>query len=154
MDGLAPIVEEAGECRQYISFFLAGEEYGLDILHVQEITEVSAITRVPNLPACIKGVVNLRGVVVPVIDARLKLGYPAAAYGKKTAMIVLRLDEGCAGLIVDAVDDVITLADSSLSAADDPGLPFSSELAARIGRVDGRVVMVMDWAKAISCGSQ
>ncbi len=94
---------------EFLSFRLGGEEYGIDILRVQEIRSYEASMRIANAPAFIKGVVNLRGVIVPIVDLRLKLGCESAEYNGSTVVIVLNVRGRVIGAVVDSVSDVIAL---------------------------------------------
>lgn len=132
---------------QYITFYIAGEEYGVDILQVQEITGIPSITRVPNLPAWIKGVANMRGTIVPVADLGARLGRPAAGGDGRTAMIILRADEGYVGFAIDAMGDILSIAPESLFSAEEMAQSGRNEMIARIGRVDDRSIMMLDPSK-------
>ena len=103
--------------REYISFRLGGEEYGIDILRVQEIRSYEAPTRIANAPHFIKGVVNLRGVIVPIVDLRLKLGCQSADYTDFTVVIVLNVGRRVIGAVVDSVSDVLALAPADMKPA-------------------------------------
>jgi purine-binding chemotaxis protein CheW len=109
----APAVRAAGSVaampKEYLSFRLGGEEYGIDILRVQEIRSYEAPTRIANAPHFIKGVVNLRGVIVPIIDLRLKLACDSAEYTDFTVVIVLNVRGRVIGVVVDSVSDVLEL---------------------------------------------
>ena len=109
--GAAPVPSE------FLSFRLGNEEYGIDILRVQEIRSYEAPTRIANAPAFIKGVVNLRGVIVPIVDMRLKLGCESAEYTDFTAVIVLNVRGRVIGAVVDSVSDVLALGADSIKAA-------------------------------------
>lgn len=112
---------------EYLSFRLGGEEYGIDILRVQEIRSYEAPTRIANAPPHIKGVVNLRGVIVPVVDLRLKLGCDSAAYNEFTVVIVLNVRGRVIGAVVDSVSDVLALGADSIK----PAPQLSSAVDAR-----------------------
>ncbi len=99
----------AESSEQYLTFMLAGEEYGVDILRVQEIKGYSAITPIPNTPPHVKGVMNLRGTVVPVVDLRVKFGMERAEYDRFTVVIVVTVGARVVGLVVDAVSDVLSV---------------------------------------------
>jgi len=94
---------------EYLSFTLGNEQYGVDILNVQEIRGYDGVTRIPDAPECIKGVINLRGTIVPVMDLRLKLGLEHADYDAFTVMIVINYQQRVLALVVDSVSDVIAL---------------------------------------------
>jgi purine-binding chemotaxis protein CheW len=110
----AAVVAAAGE---YLSFRLGAEEYGIDILKVQEIRSYEAPTRIANAPAFMKGVVNLRGVIVPIVDLRLKLGCDAAEVNAFTVVIVLNVRGRVVGAVVDSVSDVLELGQDSIKPA-------------------------------------
>jgi len=109
------------ETSQFLTFTLGEEEYGIDILKVQEIRGYSATTYIPNAPAHVKGIINLRGTVVPVVDLRAKFGMAAVEYTKFTVIVVVKVAEKIAGLIVDAVSDVLNVASSEIRPAPDFG---------------------------------
>lgn len=138
----APVHEETG--REFLAFTMGEEEYGLDILKVQEIRGYEAVTRIANAPAFFKGVINLRGVIVPVIDMRIKLGLGTPSYDASTIVIVLNLDGKVAGMVVDSVSDVTTL----LSAQIRPAPELKGVLAAHyligLGTVDARMLILVD----------
>ncbi|MCA9550541.1 MAG: chemotaxis protein CheW [Myxococcales bacterium] len=103
---------------QLLTFLLAGEEYGVDILRVQEIRGWDSATLVPNTPPYIKGIINIRGSIVPVLDLRLRFGLPAVEYGPTTVVIVVKVEGATramtVGLVVDAVSDVFSLATAKI----------------------------------------
>ncbi len=103
--------------REFLTFRLGGEEYGIDILRVQEIRSYETPTRIANAPYFIKGVVNLRGVIVPIVDLRLKLGCESAEYNGSTVVIVLNVRGRVIGAVVDSVSDVLAIGADSIKAA-------------------------------------
>jgi purine-binding chemotaxis protein CheW len=103
--------------KEFLSFRLGAEEYGIDILRVQEIRSYEEPTRIANAPAFIKGVVNLRGVIVPIVDLRLKLGCDTANYTDFTVVIVLNVRQRVMGVVVDSVSDVLALAADNIKPA-------------------------------------
>ena len=102
---------------EFLTFRLGGEEYGIDILKVQEIRSYEPPTRIANAPAFIKGVVNLRGVIVPIVDLRLRLGCESAEYSALTVVIVLNVKGRVVGAVVDSVSDVLELAKDAIKPA-------------------------------------
>ena len=136
--------------REFLAFKLGSEEYGIDILRVQEIRSYERPTRIANAPDFVKGVINLRGVIVPIIDMRLKLELGQAHYDHFTVVIVLNIGQRVIGMVVDAVSDVITLAPEQLR----PVPEFSAGLAAghllAIGAVDERMLILVDIEKLMS----
>ena len=134
-----------GAAREYLSFKLGAEEYGIDILKVQEIRSYEPPTRIANAPDFIKGVVNLRGVIVPIVDLRLKLGCPTAEYNSFTVVIVLNVKNRVVGAVVDSVSDVLELAKDAIRPA--PELAASSvdtSFITGIGSVADRMLILMD----------
>jgi len=129
---------------EYLSFTLGDEQYGVDILNVQEIRGYDGVTRIPDAPACIKGVINLRGTIVPVMDLRLKLGLEHAEYDAFTVMIVINFNQRVVALVVDSVSDVIELDPSQLRAPPELGNRVDSRCISGIGTVDERMLIVLN----------
>ncbi len=130
---------------EYLTFRLGAEEYGIDILKVQEIRSYEAPTRIANAPDFIKGVVNLRGVIVPIVDLRLKLGCPTAEYNSFTVVIVLNVRNRVVGAVVDSVSDVLELSRDAIRPA--PELNASAvdtSFITGIGAVNDRMLILMD----------
>ena len=136
--------------REFLAFKLGDEEYGIDILRVQEIRSYETPTRIANAPEFIKGVVNLRGVIVPIVDMRLKFRLASATYDAFTVVIILNIGSRVVGMVVDSVSDVITLAPEQLR----PVPEFSSAIATdhllAIGAVDDRMLILVDIEKLMS----
>lgn len=110
-------VDTQSDARQFLTFRLAEEEYGVGILSVQEIRGWSSVTAIPHAPAWLLGVINLRGSVVPVVDLRIKLGLARADYNEFTVVIILNVGTRVVGIVVDGVSDVITLTDDEIRPA-------------------------------------
>jgi len=144
--GAAPVAA-AGE---FLTFTLGAEEYGVDILKVQEIRGYDAVTRIPDTPDFIKGVVNLRGAIVPVVDLRLKLRLGSAEYNSFTVMIVLNIARRVVGIVVDSVSDVIQLAAGQMHAAPEFGSQVDTRFISGLGTVDERMLILLDIEKLLS----
>lgn len=133
---------------EFLSFRLGGEEYGIDILRVQEIRSYEAPTRIANSPAFIKGVVNLRGVIVPVVDLRLKLGLESADYNEFTVIIVLNVRGRVIGAVVDSVSDVLALGAEHIKPAPELSGPVGSAYILGLGCIqqgdDERMLILTD----------
>ena len=129
---------------EYLSFTLGHEHYGVDILKVQEIRGYDAVTRLPDAPDYIKGVINLRGTIVPVIDLRLKLRLAEARYDSFTVMIVLNVDERVVGIVVDSVSDVVPLAEDQVRATPEFGAAVDTRFIAGIGTLDEKMLILLD----------
>jgi purine-binding chemotaxis protein CheW len=135
---------DATQPTQYLSFSLAGEEYAVEILRVQEIRGLCAITPLPQAPREVRGVMNLRGAVVPVIDLRLALGLPEPEYSKFSVIIVLAVRGKTMGFIVDSVSDVLSLEPTAIERAPDLGIRVDMSMVKGIARAQERFVMLLD----------
>ncbi|MDP3699550.1 MAG: chemotaxis protein CheW [Hylemonella sp.] len=135
---------------QYLTLRLGQEEYAIDILRVQEIRSYEEPTRMVNAPAFIKGVVNLRGVIVPIVDLRMKLNLDKVEYNDFTVVIILNVRGTVIGAVVDSVSDVVTLAADAIK----PAPQFETTLATRfitgLANVDGRMLIVMNMEAMMS----
>jgi purine-binding chemotaxis protein CheW len=140
----AAIAADAEDARQFLTFKLAGEEYGVGILTVQEIRGWSPVTAIPHSPRWLLGVINLRGVVVPIIDLRIKFEFERADYNEFTVVIILNVGARVAGIVVDGVSDVITLTDAQIKPP--PALGNTSDTSHIIGfgTLDDRMRILMD----------
>jgi purine-binding chemotaxis protein CheW len=134
-------ITEGGE---FLTFRLGGEEYGIDILRVQEIRSYEQPTRIANSPHFIKGVVNLRGVIVPIIDLRLKLGCESAEYNAFTVVIVLNVKGRVVGAVVDSVSDVLELTRDHIKPAPELSSNVDANYITGIGSVAERMLILMD----------
>lgn len=135
---------------EYLTFRLGAEEYGIDILRVQEIRSYEAPTRIANAPDFVKGVVNLRGVIVPVIDLRLSMGCEHAEYDAFTVVIVLSVRGKIVGVVVDAVSEVVTLGADAIRPAPAMPINFSGEVIVGIGSVQDRMIVLIDIVALLS----
>lgn len=136
--------------REYLTFRLDQEEYGIDILKVQEIRGYEPPTRVANAPGFIKGVVNLRGTIVPIVDMRLKFNCAKAEYNSFTVVIVLNLRNRIVGIVVDSVSDVMELPSESLKAAPDIESVIDSSAVLGLGSIGDRMLILLDIEKLMS----
>lgn len=129
---------------EFLTFRLGGEEYGIDILKVQEIRSYEHPTRIANAPAFIKGVVNLRGVIVPIVDLRLKLHSASAEYNSFTVVIVLSVQGRTVGAVVDSVSDVLELSQSVIKPAPVMNASIDTQYITGIGSINERMLILMD----------
>lgn len=134
----------AGVAREYLTFRLDQEEYGIDILKVQEIRGYESPTRVANAPDFIKGVVNLRGTIVPIVDMRLKFNCSKAEYNTFTVVIILNLRSRIVGIVVDSVSDVMELPPESFRSAPDVESVIDSGSVLGLGSVGERMLILLD----------
>jgi purine-binding chemotaxis protein CheW len=134
---------------QFLTFTLGDEEYGVAILNVQEIKGYAPVTPIPNTPDWVRGVLNLRGTIVPVIDLRLRLGMPPAEYGPFTVIVVLAVGTKVVGAIVDAVSDVLTIPESDVQQTPDLGAgAVDLRFVGGIAQAGEKLVILLD-AEAI-----
>lgn len=129
--------------REYLTFRLDREEYGIDILKVQEIRGYEPPTRIANAPNFIKGVVNLRGTIVPIVDMRLKFNCSKVEYNSFTVVIILNLHNRIVGIVVDSVSDVMELPAESLKAAPDVDSVIDSDAVLGLGSLGDRMLILL-----------
>ena len=140
----------AGGPREYLTFRLDQEEYGIDILKVQEIRGYEKPTRIANAPEFIKGVVNLRGTIAPIVDMRLKFNCAQAEYNTFTVVIILNLRSRIVGIVVDSVSDVMELAPENVKAAPEIDSSIDSSAVVGLGSVGERMLILLDIEKLMS----
>ena len=138
------------DAREYLAFTLGREEYGIDILRVQEIRGYEPVTRIANAPAIIKGVVNLRGTIVPIVDMRIKLNLGEASYDQFTVVIILNIAGRVVGMVVDSVSDVTMLKPGQLRAAPEVGTAFDSDYLIGLGDLGQRMLILVDIDKLMT----
>lgn len=136
--------------REYLTFRLDQEEYGIDILKVQEIRGYEPPTRIAHAPEFIKGVVNLRGTIVPIVDMRLKFNCSKAEYNSFTVVIILNLHRRVVGIVVDSVSDVMELAAENVRSAPDIESAIDSSCIVGLGSVAERMLILLDIEKLMS----
>ena len=136
--------------REYLTFRLDQEEYGIDILKVQEIRGYEQPTRIANAPAFIKGVVNLRGTIVPIVDMRLKFNCAQADYNSFTVVIILNLRDRVVGIVVDSVSDVMELSAENIRFAPDVESAIDNGCILGLGSVGERMLILLDIEKLMS----
>ena len=140
----APAATERRQGGKFLTFFLAGEEYGLEILKVFEIIGMLPITRVPRTPSCIRGVINLRGKVIPIVDLREKFGMPAAGDAAETCIIVVQVQGVQIGVVVDRVSEVAHIAASEIEPPPSFGADVPTDFLLGLGKANDRVRLLLD----------
>lgn len=141
-NALAP-VDAPPAARQFLTFRVGAEEYGIDILKVQEIRSYEQPTRIANAPAFVKGVVNLRGVIVPIVDLRLRLGCESG-YNSFTVVIVLNVCNRVVGIVVDSVSDVLEMAAGDIKPPPEIGAAIDTRFVTGLGKVGERMLILLD----------
>jgi purine-binding chemotaxis protein CheW len=146
----AATASKDGAGREFLAFTLGSEEYGIDILKVQEIRGYEAVTRIANAPDFIKGVINLRGIIIPVIDMRIKFNLGTPVYDQFTVVIILNIGGRIIGMVVDSVSDVTTLTPEQVKPAPEMGAAFDANYMMGLGTVDERMLILLDIDKLMS----
>ena len=138
--------------QEYLSFKLGAEEYGIDILKVQEIRAYEPPTRIANAPAHIKGVVNLRGTIVPIVDLRIKFRLESAEYNDFTVVIILNVAGRVLGVVVDGVSDVTSLGVDQIKPRPQFSEAVDADHIVGLGTVDDRMLILIDIERLVSSG--
>lgn len=150
----APAAETHQENQQYLTFMLGGEVFALGILGIKEIIEYGQLTEVPRMPEFIRGVINLRGAVVPVVDLGARFGRQASAIGKRTCIVILEVkndeDTQVVGVMVDAVNEVLEIPGSEIEPAPSFGAKIRADFIHGMGKVDGKFVIILDADRVLS----
>jgi len=142
--------QETISIREFLAFKLGNEEYGIDILRVQEIRSYEEPTRMAHAPSFIKGVINLRGIIVPIVDMRMKFNLEQVNYDDLTVVIMLNIGTQVMGMVVDGVSDVITLAPEQLRPVPELSSAIGNEHLLAIGSLDERMLILLDIVKLMS----
>jgi len=151
MDAVKDVVEQT----QYLTFALAGEEYAISILKVKEIIEYdAALTKVPNMPPSVRGVINLRGSVVPVVDLALKFGLPERPVTKRTCVVIVEAgvggDHTVMGVVTDTVSEVMGLSPRDIEAPPPFGTPVRGDYLKGLGKIGKKFVLILDIDRVLS----
>lgn len=136
--------QDVGNSREFLAFTLGAEEYGIDILRVQEIRGYEPPTRIANVQEFIKGVINLRGLIVPVVDMRIRFGLGKADYTDLTVVIILNINGRIAGIVVDSVSDVTTLLPEQIKPAPSISSALDTDYLIGLGTIDERMLILVD----------
>ncbi|TDO16755.1 MULTISPECIES: chemotaxis protein CheW [Halomonas] len=136
--------------REFLVFSLGEEEYAIDILKVQEIRGYENVTRIANTPEFIKGVTNLRGIIVPIVDLRIKFHLDKVEYAGQTVVIVVNVADRVVGIVVDGVSDVMTLTPEQIKPAPEFGVTLSSDFLSGLGSLEDRMLVLVDIDKLLT----
>ncbi|RXJ11336.1 chemotaxis protein CheW [Lelliottia nimipressuralis] len=152
MTGMSNVTKLAGEPsgQEFLVFTLGDEEYGIDILKVQEIRGYDQVTRIANTPSFIKGVTNLRGVIVPIVDLRVKFSQGEVEYNDNTVVIVLNLGQRVVGIVVDGVSDVLSLTADQIRPAPEFAVTLSTEYLTGLGALGDRMLILVNIEKLLN----
>ncbi|PWW36523.1 chemotaxis protein CheW [Chromohalobacter israelensis] len=138
------------QSQEYLVFSLGSEEYAVDILKVQEIRGYENVTRIANAPDFIKGVTNLRGVIVPIVDLRIKFNLDKVEYEGQTVVIVVNVSDRIVGIVVDGVSDVMTLSSDQIKPAPEFGETLSADYLSGLGSLEDRMLVIVDIEKLLT----
>ncbi|MBI2381806.1 MAG: chemotaxis protein CheW [Gammaproteobacteria bacterium] len=136
--------------QEFLTFSLGKEEYAIDILRVQEIRGYESVTAIANAPEFIKGVINLRGEIVPIVDLRIKFRVGEAKYDQFTVVIILNIFKRVVGIVVDGVSDVTALVSEQIKPPPEFGIAFDSQYLLGLGTLDERMLIIVDIEKLMS----
>ena len=139
-----------GRILQLVTFKLENEEFGVDILKVQEINRMLTITKIPNAPPFVEGVINLRGKIIPIVDLRKRLGFNSRAYDKSTRIIVVELDGLILGFIVDSVSEVLRVSESTVEPPPSIMGGIESDYIEGVGKLDNRLLILLELGKVFA----
>jgi purine-binding chemotaxis protein CheW len=152
-----PLGSDSGagaEASQFLTFMLAGEPFAIGILAIREIIEYHGLTPVPRMPACVRGVINLRGAVVPVIDLQARLGQAPGQITRRSCIVIVEIAAGdgrqVVGVVVDAVNEVLDIAPADIEPAPSFGARIRTDFIAGMGKVRGRFVIVLDVERVLT----
>lgn len=134
---------------EYLTFTLGSEEYGIDILRVQEIRGYDAVTKIANAPAFIKGVINLRGVIVPIVDLRVRFELANIEYNQFTVVIILNVLNRTIGIVVDGVSDVVALTADAIKPPPEFGTTFDTQYLMGLGTINEHMLILVDIEKLL-----
>jgi purine-binding chemotaxis protein CheW len=148
-DEILKAEEEDAQEGKFLAFAIGSEEYGIDIRHVTEIIGIQKITDLPDMPSYIKGVINLRGKVIPVIDVRLRFGLEERGYDERTCIVVVNIRGASVGLIVDSVSEVLDISDDAIEPPPQIRRSESSKFIQGLGKVDGEVKILLNIQKLL-----
>jgi purine-binding chemotaxis protein CheW len=137
-------VEEDSQVSKYLTFSLKNEEYGIDISDVREIIGIQKITEVPDMPHSIRGVINLRGKIIPVLDIRIRFSLEEKEYNERTSIIVVNIQDTDVGLIVDAVSEVLDINNSDIEETSEVGRGDANNYIKGYGKVSNSVKILLD----------
>jgi purine-binding chemotaxis protein CheW len=143
-------VNQPEESQQYLTFFVAGDEYAIEVLRIREILEYGNVTRVPSMPPCIRGVINLRGSVLPVVDLAVKFGFPPTEPAKQTCIVVVEVEldgdgkQTVLGVLADTVNQVIELSDGRIQPPPAFGTRVQLRFLRGLGEVENGFILLLD----------
>jgi purine-binding chemotaxis protein CheW len=141
--------EQTGELLQLVSFNIGSEEFGVDILKVQEINRMVEITRVPQAPHFVEGVINLRGKVIPIVDLRKRFNLEVKEYDRNTRIVVVDISGNIMGMIVDSVSEVLRLPSNTLEPPPEIVASINSEYIKGVAKLEDRLLIFLDLSKVI-----
>lgn len=150
MNRTATAVDSQAANREFLVFSLGEEEYAIDILKVQEIRGYDNVTRIANAPDFIKGVANLRGVIVPIVDLRIKFRLESVTYDSHTVVIVVNIEDRVVGIVVDGVSDVMSLSPEQIKPAPEFGVSMPVDYLSGLGNLEDRMLVLVDIEKLLT----
>ncbi len=150
VDDIAQLTDLSTDSSQFLTFNLQDEEFGIEILRVQEIKGLARITPIPNMPSYIRGVMNLRGTVVPIVDLRARISMPETEYNQFTVIIVVTIGDKVTGLVVDAVSDVLSVGEDNIETAPDLGVGAETSFMTGIAKSGERLITLLNMDELVN----
>ncbi|MYM31214.1 purine-binding chemotaxis protein CheW [Duganella sacchari] len=150
MSNVSELHATASIAGEYLAFTLGQEEYGIDIQKVSEIRSYETPTRIANAPEFVKGVINLRGIIVPIVDMRIKFNLGTPTYDQFTVVIILNIGHRVVGMVVDRVSDVTTLSHEEIKPAPEVGSAMNTDHIVGLGTIEDRMLILVDIDKLMS----
>ena len=150
VDDIAQLTDLSTDGSQFLTFNLQDEEFGIEILRVQEIKGLARITPIPNMPSYIRGVMNLRGTVVPIVDLRARFSMPETEYNQFTVIIVVTIGDKVTGLVVDAVSDVLNVGEDNIESAPDLGVGADTSFMTGIAKSGERLITLLNMDELVN----
>lgn len=147
---VSKVAQQAQSSHQFLTFLLQEREYGLELFRIQEICGYAPITAIPNLPPHVRGVMNLRGTVLPVIDLRMKFRLPEVEYTKFTVIVIAMIEQKTVGLLVDAVSDVLQVKEEDLRAAPDFGEAVDTDFINGVFQTKDHLAVALNLEKLLT----
>lgn len=146
------VLQNKSHDQQFLTFLLENQEYGLEIFRVKEIRGYAPITPIPNVPAHVRGVMNLRGAVLPVVDMRMRFQLPVTEYNKFTVIVIVTIEEKTLGLLVDAVSDVLTISEQSMQKSPDFGTSVDTKFIRGVFQSRDRLAVALNLDELLKDG--
>jgi purine-binding chemotaxis protein CheW len=143
-------VVESSLADKYLTFIIDNQDYGIEIKYITEIISIQPIIKVPDIPDYVKGIINLRGRVIPIIELRIRFKKESVEYSDKTGIVVIDIDDKLIGLIVDCVNDVVTIPNNDMAESSIINKDFKNGYINGFGKIEGNIILLLDCEKILT----